>query len=78
MKTESSYTSTFFKRVIATQEKSAGNAEIGDMWIETKSFPDDTPIRDIMEWAGQCGGKLIITWDESSNHQNQENENNND
>jgi hypothetical protein len=68
MKTESSYTSTFFKRVIATQEKSAG----------TKSFPDDTPIRDIMEWAGQCGGKLIITWDESSNHQNQENENNND
>ena len=66
MKTENSYQECFFSRVIATQEKSAGNAEIGDMWIETKSFPDNTPIRDIMEWAKNCGGKLIITWDEDS------------
>jgi len=52
-------------RVIATAERSAGNESVGTMWTETKSFPSETPIKDIMDWANsvQISGKLIITPD---------------
>jgi hypothetical protein len=53
-----------YKRVIATKEKSNGNDSVGDMWIETKSFDKSTEIKDIIEWAKDCSGKLIITIDE--------------
>ncbi|MCK5605309.1 hypothetical protein KAR91_25680 [Candidatus Pacearchaeota archaeon] len=55
-----------YKRVIATQEKSAGNESVGDMWIETKSFAKETPIHEIIEWAKNANGKLIITIDDAS------------
>lgn len=55
-----------YTRIIATQEKSAGNDSVGDMWIETKSFPKETPISEIIEWAGRCSGRLIITIDEAT------------
>jgi len=55
-----------YKRIIAIKERSAGNDSVGDMWLETKSFTDLCPIRDIIEWANDCDGKLIITIDESS------------
>ena len=54
-----------YKRVIAIQERSAGNETIGDMWLETKSFDKSTPISEIINWASTCTGKLIITIDEA-------------
>lgn len=53
-----------YQRVIALKEMSAGNAEVGSMWIETKSFAKETPIKYILEWGSDCKGKLIITIDE--------------
>lgn len=53
-------------KVIAIQERCTGNASVGSMWLETKSFGEDTPVREIVEWAKQLGGgegKLIITVD---------------
>ena len=55
-----------YKRVIAITEHSAGNAETGNSWIETKSFAKSTPISKIVEWAKYAGGKLIITIDEGT------------
>jgi hypothetical protein len=65
-----------YDTVIAIAEKSAGNAEIGDMWLETKSFKKHTPISEIIKWASEinCSGKLIITIDESSIRKPSENE----
>ena len=54
-----------YDKVIATKERSKGNDRVGDMWTETKSFDKDTPIQDIIEWAKDCSGKLIITIDEN-------------
>ena len=52
--------------VIATMEKSAGNESVGSMWVDTKSFPKETPVEEIIKWAdsGQSNGKLIITIDD--------------
>jgi len=66
MKTEEGYPPTNYSRIIAIQERSIGNDRVGDMWLETKSFPRETPIEDIMDWADHCNGKLIITWDEAT------------
>lgn len=57
---------TDFKRVMAIKERSAGNEMVGDMWLEAKSFDKNTPISEIVEWARDCSGKLIITIDEDS------------
>lgn len=53
-----------YERVVATKEKSNGNESVGDMWTETKTFSKDTAISEIIDWAKNCGGKLIITIDE--------------
>lgn len=55
-----------YKKVIATKEMSAGNESVGDMWIETASFDKNTKVSEIVEWAKNAGGKLIITIDEGS------------
>ena len=55
-----------YSHVVAIKQMSAGNAEVGDMWLETKTFPKETPIKDIMDRARDCRGKLIITWDEAT------------
>lgn len=54
--------------IIAVIEKSAGNEQVGNMWLETKIFNDQTPVRDIVVWANGYGnfrtsgaGRLIIT-----------------
>lgn len=54
-----------YERVIATKERSAGNNTVGDMQTETKSFNKETPVSEIINWAENCSGKLIITIDES-------------
>lgn len=61
MKTAREYT-----RVIATKEMASGNESVGSMWNETCSFDSNTPIHEIISWADDCKGKLIITIDESS------------
>ena len=35
------------------------------MWVETKTFSKNTQISTIIDWAKDCGGKLIITIDET-------------
>lgn len=52
-------------RIIATAERSGGNETVGDMWTETRSFPAETPIREIIEWAVSVNisGRLTITPD---------------
>jgi len=55
-----------YDRIVAIKEMSAGNAEVGDMWFETKTFHKNRPISDILKWASDCGGKLTITIDEST------------
>ncbi len=55
-----------YKKVIATKEMSAGNESVGDMWTETKTFDKNSAIADIIDWAKNASGKLIITIDEGS------------
>ncbi len=55
-----------YTKIIAIKELSVGNETVGDMWIETKSFDISAPVIDIMQWADDCSGKLILTIDESS------------
>lgn len=52
--------------VVAIKEKANGNESVGSMWLETKTFPKDATIEEIMEWADDANGKVIITVDESS------------
>ena len=52
--------------IVAIKERSAGNESVGDMWLETAIFNEDTPVKEIVEWS-KFGhsfispGKLIIT-----------------
>ena len=55
-----------YDRIIATKERSAGNDSVGDMWVDTKSFDRNTEIHEIIKWAENCTGKLIITIDEDT------------
>lgn len=52
--------------VVAIKERSAGNETVGTCWLETKTFSKDSQISDIMEWAENSNGKVMITVDESS------------
>ena len=55
-----------YSQVIAIGECSAGNESVGDMWLETKAFDKNTPVKDIIRWAEDRNvtGKLIITINE--------------
>ena len=57
-----------FKRIIAIAERSAGNEQVGDMWLETKSFDKNVCVEEIINWyqSIHAGGKLIITIDQDS------------
>ena len=49
-------------KIVAIKERSAGNALVGDMWLETGIFAPTTPVGDIVKWADGMGpGKLILT-----------------
>ena len=39
------------RTVVAIRDMSAGNAETGDAWQETKIFKSDEPIENILKWA---------------------------
>jgi len=36
---------------VVIRDMSAGNAETGEAWQETKIFDEDTTLREVMEWA---------------------------
>jgi len=62
-----------YKRVIAIKECSCGNESVGSMWLETKSFTPETPLRAIVEWAQEhhiCDGKLCLTIDGERSDEN--------
>ena len=50
-----------YAEIVAIKERSAGNDTVGDMWIDTKTFTKETPISEIVKWASDVSGKLIIT-----------------
>ena len=37
--------------VIAILDRSAGNAEVGEMWQETKVFDNNTTLLEVLKWA---------------------------
>ena len=58
--------------IVAIKERSAGNNQVGDMWLETAMFDVTQPIADVLEWARGVThrpdikgatkyGKLILT-----------------
>ena len=53
--------------IVAIKEKSEGNETVGNSWLETKIFDEDTPVSEIIKWSQDgsmkpaYGGKLIIT-----------------
>lgn len=38
-------------KIIAMKERSAGNAEVGEMWIDTAIFAPSTTLFDVLAWA---------------------------
>lgn len=38
-------------KIIAMKERSAGNVEVGEMWIDTAIFETTTPLIDVIKWA---------------------------
>ena len=49
-------------QIIAMLTRSAGNAEVGSMWTETKIFKPEDKIEDVIEWAvakSNCTGDSI-------------------
>jgi len=39
-------------KIIAIRDMSAGNETVGEMWQETKIFDSDTPLIEVLKWAG--------------------------
>jgi len=51
------------KKYVIVLEQSAGNDQVGDMWLETTICNSETTIREIMEWkeTKRSKGRLMIT-----------------
>ena len=43
-------------KVCATIYRSAGNASVGEEWIETASFAEHATLSEVMEWADRRVG----------------------
>ena len=48
-------------KVVATIYCSAGNAEVGDMWTETKVFSANDKIENIYLWIKERNHSIITT-----------------
>jgi len=47
------------KNYVIIRDMSAGNAETGEAWQETKIFSENTTLEEVMEWAvGITSGHL--------------------
>jgi len=63
------------RRIIAMLDRAEGNAEVGEMWTETRSFAPSDPISAVMDWAGAKAtryphgalGTLRLQFDEAPN-----------
>jgi len=56
-----------YSTVIATIERSAGNESVGDMWTESRTYPLDATLKQVLDWAAiDCSGRLTLTMDKSS------------
>jgi hypothetical protein len=40
------------QQMVVIRDMSAGNDTVGEMWQETKIFDEDTPLSEVMQWAG--------------------------
>ena len=49
-------------------DKSAGNESVGEMWQETKIFPNDATLDDVMNWALKLYGGSGRTYQEEYSH----------
>lgn len=56
-----------YRAIVAIAERSEGNESVGTEWIDARTFPKETPVATILEWAHKngCEGKLIITIDDA-------------
>jgi len=52
------------EKIIAVKERASGNESIGTEWVETKSFDLDTPVEELLKWAGDYKGRLMISYDQ--------------
>lgn len=48
-------------KIVAIKDMSAGNAEVGEMWQETKIFDGSTPVEEILAWAETPRKKVTLT-----------------
>jgi len=58
-------------RVVAMKQKAEGNESVGTMWTDCKTFDINTPVKEIIEWAGNSKGLLSITVDEATQIENE-------
>lgn len=53
-----------YSRAVAVIERCTGNSEVGEMWVETKSYPLTAPLQEVIDWAAtRCSGRLMLTLD---------------
>lgn len=43
-------------KYVIIRDNSAGNESVGEMWQETKIFPGDATLDDVMQWAWNTEG----------------------
>ena len=53
-------------KVVALYKDSDGNAEVGDMWHETKVFDENDSIKNIMYWAYKGKSRSAGDWRENA------------
>jgi hypothetical protein len=51
------------ENVIAVQECASGNESVGTEWLETKSFSKNATLEEVMKWADDRKGRLMLCWD---------------
>lgn len=53
-------------KIIAIKDMSVGNAEVGDMWQETKEFNETSTLLEVMQWVGTHKKRVTLTIPEGS------------
>jgi len=50
-------------KVVVILERSGGNEQVGDMWLETKVFDATDSLESVLQWAKdkRVSGKTILT-----------------
>jgi len=53
-----------FSRIVAIKQMSNDKEAVVDQWHEARSFDAMTPVSEIIDWAKDATGDLIITIDQ--------------